>query len=408
MKYQFVLARGLRVAAILAIVGVAPSCDSEFDGILVPPPQAWTWTDLGAPAAFASPYVSNHEALVAIEDELLLGTVDGIWRRTLGGSTQWQRAGLAGKTIHALALTKDGNRVLAAGFDPQDETAPTAWYSTDDGSTWIPAATWPRGAPGSPEAGISFPFHALEPDPADNEVAYANLDGDTLAVTVDGGSTWLMANGATSPSFAYACVPFRPAEASVLIQGCEIPLDFAWVGARRIVDSSPYQLPDFRYLYAFPDDEELANRRINAIAAPANRDDRVFVGVEGGLVRLTSTSGEWTGRADVTAHWLFRSEDGEERSPYAYIRAIAILDDDGQHVLFGGPLNDDNDEPLLFETTNGGGTVWLHEPDMEFDDPRIEQAVALGPKEVLLVISEAADDDDSTLRRETVVHLERP
>jgi hypothetical protein len=202
-------------------------------------------------------------------------------------------------------------------------------------------------------------------------------------------------------------VPFRPDEAPVLIQRCEMPLDFAWVGARRVVDDNPYELPDFRYLYAFPDDEELANRRINAIAAPANRDDRVFVGVEGGLVRLTTTSGDWTGRADIDTHWLFRSDDAEDNSPYAYIRAIAILDADGHHVLFGGPLNDDNEAPLLFETTNGGGTVWLHEPEMEFDDPRIEQALALGSKEVLLVISEADDDDDATLRRERVVHLER-
>jgi hypothetical protein len=126
-------ARTLRVLAALAIVSAVPSCDSDFDGILVPPPDAWTWTDLGAPAALASPYVSNHEPLVAIDDELLLGTVDGVWRRALDGSGEWQQAGLGGKTIHALALTKDGDRILAAGFDPEDERGPTAWYSTDEG-----------------------------------------------------------------------------------------------------------------------------------------------------------------------------------------------------------------------------------------------------------------------------------
>lgn len=407
MRSEFLVVRGFRTAVILAIVAAAPSCDGGSGGV-VAPPAAWTWTDLGGPAALASPYVSNHEPLVVVDDDLFLGTGDGVWRRTVGGGGQWQRAGLDGKAIHALALTKDGDRMVAAGFDPEDDTAPTAWYSTDDGSSWIAAAVWPRGEPGGPEAGISFPFYALEPDPVDNDVVFGNLDGDTLAVTIDGGATWLMANGATSPTFAYACVPFRPADAAVLIQGCEIPLDFAWVGARSIVDGSPYQLPDFRQLYAFPDDEELANRRINAIASPANRGDRLLVGVEGGLVQLTSASGEWTGRPDVEATWLFRSEDGQDESPYAYIRAIAILDGDGHHILFGGPLNDYNDEPLLFETTNGGATVWLHEPEIELDDPRIEQAVALGPKEVLLVISEADDDDDPTLRRERLFRLDRP
>ena len=401
-----VSARCLRALAILSTSGLAASCGGGSDGDAVPP-EAWTWTDLGGPAARVSPYVSNHEPLVTVEGALLLATADGVWRRPRSGG-EWQRSGLDGRIVHALALTRNADRILAAGFDPEDDAAPTAWYSTDDGASWTAAAVWPRGAPGSPEAGISFPFYALEPDPVDNDIAYGNLDGDTLAVTVDGGATWLMANGATSPTFAYACVPFRPAAAAVLIQGCEIPLDFAWIAARRVVDGDPYQLPDFRYLYAFPEDEELGNRRINAIAEASDRDDRVFVGVEGGLVQLTSASGEWTGRADVDADWLFRAEDGDDDSPYAYIRAIAVLDGDGRHILFGGPLNDVNEAPLLFETIDGGATVSLHEPDLGLEDPRIEQAVALGPDEVLLVVSEADDDEDASLRREKVFHLERP
>lgn len=399
------VSRLVAMLAMVAITAAVASCNSEFDGDLVPPPDAWTWTDLGGPVAQSSPYVSNHEPLVIAGGALFLGTADGVWKRPPTGGP-WQRAGLAGKMIHALVLTKDEDRILAAGFDPQDETAATAWYSTDDGASWTAATTWPRGEPGGPEAGISFPFYALEPDPVDNDVAYGNLDGDTLAVTVDGGATWLMANGATSPAFAYPCVPFRPAGPDVLIQGCEMPLDFAWVAARRVIDGSPWQLPDFRYLYAFPEDEELANRRINAIASPADRDDRIFVGVEGGLVQLTSASGDWTGRADVDAVWLFRAEDGEDDSPYAYIRALAVLDGDGRHLLFGGPLNGDNEEPLLFETTDGGASVWQHHPALELDDPRVEQAVVLSADEILLVISEA--DDDASRRRDTVMHLERP
>ena len=400
--------RGPRMAAILLVASLVSACDGGSGGDPITPPDAWTWVDLGGPDAFVSPYVPNHETLVVVEDAVLLGTGDGVWQRPLTGSGQWERAGLAGKLIHALALTRDGGRILAAGFDPEDEAAPTAWYSTDAGSSWIAAAAWPQGEPGGPEAGFSFPFYALEPDPVEADVVYGNLGGDTLAVTVDGGATWLMANGATSPGFGYPCVPFRTAAAAVLMQGCEAPLDFAWVAAWRVVKDSPFDLPDFRYLYAFPEDEELGNRRINAIAAPADRDDRVLVGVEGGLVQLTSSSGEWNGRDDVEAEWLFRSEDGDDW-PYAYIRAIAVLDDEGRHILFGGPLNGDNEKPLLFETTNGGETVWQHNPDIELDDPRIEQSWRLGPNEVLLVIGEADEEagDDQGSHRPRIFHLVR-
>jgi len=69
-------------------------------------------------------------------------------------------------------------------------------------------------------------------------VVYGGLSGDTVAVTVDGGATWIMSDGAAEPAFGDACVPYRSVAVPVLLQGCELPLDTAWVGARRVVEQT--------------------------------------------------------------------------------------------------------------------------------------------------------------------------
>ncbi len=373
-------------AALLAFSLLTACGDDSFDDD-GPATGKWQWTTLDGPDASIPRLVSNHETLVVVGTELFLGTDDGVWQRTLSGEDEWQQAGLDGRSISALAVTSDGQRMIAAGFDPRDQAAATAWYSTDAGRTWTAAATWPKSEPGAPEGDIAYPILALEPDPLDADVVYGNLDGDTLAVTVDGGSTWVMANGATSPTFGYACVPYRSADASVLLQGCELPLDVAWVGARRVISADRFDLPDFRFVYGYPDIAELSNRRINAIVTAVGSKNSVYVGVEGGLVELTSKSGQWSTRADLEANWLYLAEDGSA-DPYAYVRAIAVLDSGGDNVLFGGPLNDDNKEVLLFETADRGKTVRQLAAPAGLIDPRLEQALRLNANDVLLVVSQ--------------------
>jgi len=393
----------LCAAAALAAAVLVVGCDGS--GSIGPPPgQDWAWIELGGPDAPTPELVSNHETLVVADGVLLLGTADGVWRRPLSGTAEWTRSGLDGLVIHALAATADGERIVAAGYDPQDAAAPTAWYSTSGGLDWISASVWPRAAPGSAAAGESFRFASLEPDPHNANVVYGGLDADTVAVTVDGGATWIMTDGAEEPNFGYPCVPHRPRGAFVLIQGCELPLDFAWVGARDVLTADRFTLPNFRYLYGYPNDEELGNRRINSIVAPPDRDDRILVGVEGGLVELTSDDGAWSDREKVTARWIFRSEGESTAVPYAYIRAIAPLSGDGSRVLFGGTVNDVNEVLSLFES-NGTGIAWRIEAPFELDDPRVEQAVRLAQGDVLLVISEAAGDEP---RRSKVYRLRRP
>src|SRR5690554_6232886 len=270
---------GHKVAAVglvpILVAGLAAGCDGDGT-IRVGTPRAWEWSDLGGPGAPTPTLVSNHETLVIVGDDLLLGTADGLWRRSLAGSAEWTRSGLAGFAVHALAVTAGGGRIVAAGVDPDDDTAPTVWYSTSGGADFTPAAVWPRGAPGSADAGRSFPFATLAPDPADGNVVYGGLDGDTVAVTVDGGATWILANGADTPSFGSPCVLHRPSRASVLLQGCELPLDVAWVGAYDVTDEDRFTLTSFRFLFGYPNLVELGNRRINSIVAAPARDDRIL------------------------------------------------------------------------------------------------------------------------------------
>lgn len=391
------------ITATLALSGCW--LDDDDDGDDGGGPSVWSWTELGGPDAEISPLTSNHEPLVVNGTQLLLGTGDGVWRRALSGSGAWERAGLNGFAIHAMTLTRDGERIVAAGLDPNDDRAPTVWYSTDDGVTWTAASAWPRGEAGGPFEGFSFPFYTLEADPADADVVYGGLSGDTVAVTVDGGATWVMTDGQIEPSFGDACVPYRSAAGPVLLQGCELPLDTAWVGARRIVEQDRFTLPDFRFLYGYPDTDELENRRINSIVGLEAHADRVLVGVEGGLVELTTASGNWTDDSDIAAHWIMRVEDST--LPYAYIRGIAALDDDGRHLLFGGTVNGLNETLSLFEATDGN-LLQLSAP-MTLHDPRVEQIWRLNDRDVLLVISEVdpADTSPDPPHRPKVYRLQR-
>src|SRR5690606_33385229 len=268
--------------------------------------------------------------------------------------------------------TSDGARIVAAGIDPAQKSAPTVWYLTTGGADWTSAAYWPRGIPGGTTPGESFPFATLEPDPHVPDVLYGGLDADSIAVTVEGGATWILANGAYEPNFGYACVPHRPRGAAVLLQGCELPLDIAWIGARDVSAGDRFTLTGFRYLFGYPDTEALGNRRINSIASPSGRDDRVLVGVEGGLLELTSDDGGWTSGHAIDARWVYRSDGGDPRRPYAYVRAIAPLSGDGRHVLFGGTVNGTNEELSLFETSGGGAVVRRVAAPWPLNDPRVE------------------------------------
>jgi hypothetical protein len=393
--------RAAGIVSILAVTALV-GCGGNDSDDRRPEEREWEWTTLGGPGTGTPSLVANHETLVVSGGTLLIGTEDGVWRRPLEGNAEWERSGLDGRAIHALAVDAGGTRIVAAGYDPRDQHAPTAWYSTSGGLDWTPAAVYPQGSAGGATA--AYRFASLEPDPLEAGVLYGGLDGDTVAITVDGGATWFLANEAELPSFGYPCVAHRPRTAAVLLQGCEMPLDVAWIGAYDVAVDNRFTLTGFRYLFGYPDLTELGDRRINAIVPVPGRDDRVLVGVEGGLLELSTRDGRWSTRDTVGARVIYRSDVDTASRPYVYVRAIAPLSADGRHVLFGGTLNDMNRELALFETSNGGVSVWRVEGPPDLLDPRVEQAIALGARDVLLVVS-AIDARD--LRTSLVYRLRR-
>jgi len=362
----------------------------------------WAWTDLGAPNAATPSGVSNHETLVVAGGLVFLGTEDGVWMRSLDGGAGWARSGLDGRAIHALVQTAVPRRLVAAGYDPRDARAPTAWYSTTAGASWIEAAVWPLVPVGWPDAGNAFRFASLTADPFDANVVYGGLDADTVAVTTDGGATWILANGAITTGFGSPCVPYRP-RAAVLLQGCELPQDVAWVGASDVDTDDRYSLSGFRYVFGYPDFTQIGGRRINAIAGVSDRDDRVLVGAEGALIELTSTDAQWSARSTTASRTIYRSDADTAISPYVYVRAIASIDGSSD-VLFGGTVNGTNTALSLFETRDGGLTRQrLSAPD-GLVDPRVEQAIALASNDVLVAISRL---DGQGKRTSSVYRLRR-
>lgn len=134
----------------------------------------------------------------------------------------------------------------------------------------------------------------------------------------------------------------------------------------------------------------------------------MLVGVEGGLLELTTQRGQWTDREEIAARWIMRAEESSTL-PYAYIRAIATLDAQGEHLLFGGTVNGENETLSLFETMDGGRTLSQLRAPMTLHDPRIEQAWRLDDRDILLVISEVdpADTRPDPPHRPKVYRLQR-
>ena len=102
-------------------------------------------------------------------------------------------------------------------------------------------------------------------------------------------------------------------------------------------------------------------------------------------------AGSVIARAEAAARWIMRVEDST--LPYAYIRGIATLDDDGLHLLFGGTVNGPNETLSLFETQ--GDNLYQLSAPVTLHDPRVEQIWRLNDRDLLLVISEVDPSDAS-------------
>ncbi|MGA9520908.1 MAG: hypothetical protein WBV82_05560, partial [Myxococcaceae bacterium] len=213
-------------------------------------------------------------------------------------------------------------------------------------------------------------------------VLYANMSGTTVARSVDGGRSWEFVVGKAQIQANYPCVLHVPTgDPGQLYQGCEAPLDVAWV-ARRDITSRTGPLPAQVTLVHH---DEIENRRPNSLTSGPGRPGRVYVGLEGGLIWLEGDAWDW----------VYQKEAGPPTfGLYTYVRAIWIDPCDPDHLVFGGTINGVNPRLNLYETFDHGPDVQFVDPPFSLGaDPRIETGAAAGPdgRDFVLLITHEVD-----------------
>lgn len=113
-------------------------------------------------------------------NRLVLGTTNGAYFSTDGGTNWWDGGGLPLETIRALAVASDDTNVVYAGMATQG-----IYKSTDGGVFWR-----------STNTGLgNVEVRALAIDPFNPQVLYAGRDdGGGVYSSVDGGASWAAFN----------------------------------------------------------------------------------------------------------------------------------------------------------------------------------------------------------------------
>jgi hypothetical protein len=338
------------------------------------------WRDLGVVTASASTEL-NHTPLIVTGDKALVGTSDGIWARPLEGPGEWQQVGLEGVSVFTTRQDPINENTLFAAGRPVTDLEASPFYRSDDaGNTWVASAAWPRNVFDQ----STEPFFDLAIAPDDPNRLYANLSGASVAISTDGGLTWALANGATEVFFGDPCViHVLDSTPGTLFQGCEAPLDNAWVATQDIDPVDPFTLSNFTFVAGGPD-FALDNRRPNSFASGPARPGTLYAGLEGAVIALDESGFEF----------VFHAEDGSTDPPYAYITAIWLDPDDPDHLVFGGGVNGENTELSLFETRDHGATIRSIRPPRDLVDPAIEQIVPIGDSSLAVLVSEIASPGD--------------
>jgi hypothetical protein len=177
-----------------------------------------------------------------------------------------------------------------------------------------------------------------------------------------------------------------PAAPGTLWQGCEAPLDNAWVATLDIDPADPFALRNFTFVAGGPD-FALENRRPNAMAGGPARPGTLYVGLEGAMIALDDSG------FDFVFHV---GQEGDDR-PYVYVGAVWPDPDDADRLLFGGGINGENTALWLFETRDHGETLRELRPPADLVDPAVEQIVPAG-EGLAVLVSEPADPENLTRR----------
>jgi len=358
-----------RLFAIAVLTAILSACaDGPTD----------RWEDLGALPALAATAL-NHTPMAESGGRILVGTHDGVWARPASGPGTWTQVGLDGIGVFATRRHPALEATLFAAGQPVDDPASAPFYRSDDGgTTWTPSATFPR----NPFDGSAEPIFDLAVAPDDPDRLYANLSGPSVAISTDGGQNWVLANGESEVFFGDPCVIHVLASApGTLFQGCEAPLDIAWVATQDIVPANPLTLANFAFVAGGPD-LALENRRPNAMTSGPARPGTLYVGLEGALIALEQGAFDF----------VFAAGQAEAESPYVYVAALWLDPDDPDHLLFGGGVNGENTELWLFETRDHGQTLRQVRPPAQLTDPSVEQIAPAG-NGLAVLVSEPADPE---------------
>lgn len=284
--------------------------------------------------------------LAVRQGELFASTFDGVWSRDASASTSaaWRRRGLAGQELGRILVTRTG-ALLTTRFK-FGTTTPGIFRSGDGGTSW----TTHGEALLQRDSGAYWPaLDLVAVQVGRTERLVAGLDGGGLAVSDDDGRTWRIAlrpqNCPHCPLLPDPLVPSR------IFQGCECPLDAAWIASVDLASEPPVSTDIL-------DPRVLDNRRINSFAL--STAGNLFAGVEGGMVRLPRRP---DGSVDPGSHrWLFRADETSSL-PYVYVSAIWVDPCDEDHVIFAGYTQASGDcrggrVPLyVYETRDAGRTL---------------------------------------------------
>jgi hypothetical protein len=338
------------------------------------------FTSLGFPRNAAIPW-DNDFAIAVIGNDVLLGTGDGLFRRSVDGSLPWMRSGLRGRHVRDL-LTVPGMTgiVLAASGDTEDSEGPFH-RSMDDGHTWqtgrgdefIVEHPWQR---------VPMMRLARQPGPEARGMGllYASMTARNLARSSDGGATWDYVVGGPDASTDDCVLHIPEWDPDILYQGCNAMGSYPAIGVRDISDRAGSIGEEVRIL----DAGILGDRPAGIIASTTLKPGVVSVGIWKGMLRIVGDQWSWFYRYD--------EENGSSTPTWAdqtEIKSIWIDPCDANHVVFGGDNYGRNRIFALYETFDDGVTV--SPVDSPLADGRaggILEGAAMGPgnKDVVLLV----------------------
>jgi hypothetical protein len=292
------------------------------------------------------PGVMQARSLAVSAGQVFVATEDGVFSRPLQGDGPYTRRTEAGLDVLVVRADPLNESLLLAGLGPGPE--PPIRVSRDGGDTWETRGQElmdPLLDSHDPVLDIVFA----------GDIVFASAAAGSIVRTTDDGSSWSYVSGEPG-AFGYAC--YLAVDATTLLQGCELPLDAAWV-ARIPFEPLSGELGEATMLL---DESDLSNRRPNALVTSPHHPGLVWVGVEGGLLWLEGT--QWG--------WIHHAEDGANALPYIYVRGIWVDPSDRRHLLYGGFKNFAS--LPLFETFDEGETLSRLLPPQGMDPGAVEDA----------------------------------